>query len=330
LDDDGEIGGTVTSRLLIGDVGDVEVVVAKSPYLSLMSLLVSVSKPAGPRRPAPDTFSTRSCLALRSFLSRTPNIPDLVASPVLPVRDSSVDEQVRSVRELSVEALPADVARTFDGEVPEHWRPAVDDPARWVDSFASMVAESWSILQPKWERASTLVDREIARAGVASVRGGLDCLLNSLHPHLHFHDGVLKLGNGCTAATRLGHRKLALVPLVHGAGAIVSFDTPEVAYVAYPMPGLSTLDAGRPCAEGTVGHPLASLIGPVRADILRTLRVPASMGQVANSLGCLPRTVTYHCSALESAGLVLRERRGQIVVASLTPRGEDVLDLFFA
>jgi DNA-binding transcriptional ArsR family regulator len=270
-------------------------------------------------------------MALRSFVSKTEYFPDFAASPVSPLRDTTVTEQSRALRDQPSDVVHADLSRAFGAEMPRAWQPAADEPDRWVDSLASLSVDTWSILQPVWDRAEPLVEREITRAGIARVRGGMDCFLNSLHHRLHFADGILTLGSGCADLAEIGDRKLALVPLVNGSRAIISFDTPDVAYVGYPVPGLEAgLDRGGLSGAQAGTNPLSSLIGPMRADMLRSLRVPATMGQVANRLNCLPRTASYHGAALERAGLLVRERRGQVVLASLTTAGEELLELFQA
>ncbi|HWE56708.1 MAG TPA: winged helix-turn-helix domain-containing protein [Acidimicrobiales bacterium] len=321
----------MTSRLAIGSADQVDVVVVKSPYLSVMSLFGSARHPTSLLGSHPKTFSSRSCLAVQTLLPRWSHVPDLVASPMLPYCDSTMADQVGVLRGASPHALQTDIGLAFAEDVPENWRPAMERPDQWIDSLVSASLEAWSLLNPYWDRAQSLLDREIARAGTAAVRGGMSYFLNSLHPRLHMDGDVLKLGNGCHSVAELGDRKLALVPMIHGSKVMVSFDLPGLAYVAYPIPGLARLNGSNALdgQEVSSSH-LSSLIGPVRADILRILRVPMTMGQVATRIDCLPRTVTYHCSALETAGLVVRERRGQLVVASLTAHGEELLDLFLA
>ena len=47
-------------------------------------------------------------------------------------------------------------------------------------------------------------------------------------------------------------------------------------------------------------------------------------------LQCAPNTVTYHCTQLESAGLIVRERRGPSVWINRTDRGQELLEVFAA
>lgn len=74
--------------------------------------------------------------------------------------------------------------------------------------------------------------------------------------------------------------------------------------------------------------PLALVLGPLRAQTLRAARHPITAGRLATRLQCAPNTVTYHCAQLESAGLIVRERRGPWVWITRTRRGEQLIEAF--
>jgi DNA-binding MarR family transcriptional regulator len=73
---------------------------------------------------------------------------------------------------------------------------------------------------------------------------------------------------------------------------------------------------------------LALILGRLRAQTLRAATRPITAGRLAARLQCAPNTVTYHCAQLESAGLIVRERRGPMVWITRTPRGEQLLKAF--
>ncbi len=75
---------------------------------------------------------------------------------------------------------------------------------------------------------------------------------------------------------------------------------------------------------------LALILGPLRAQTLRAAAQPITAGRLATRLQCAPNTVTYHCTQLESAGLIVRERRGPMVWITRTHRGEQLLKAFAA
>jgi DNA-binding transcriptional ArsR family regulator len=90
---------------------------------------------------------------------------------------------------------------------------------------------------------------------------------------------------------------------------------------AHPRPGS---DATQP------DDPLALVLGPLRARTLRATGRPITAGRLATRLQCAPNTVTYHCTQLESAGLIVRERRGPSVWIIRTGRGQELLEVFAA
>lgn len=73
---------------------------------------------------------------------------------------------------------------------------------------------------------------------------------------------------------------------------------------------------------------LTTLLGPVRAEMLRLLAEPVTMGSLARVLGTGPSSATYHCGQLVAAGLVARRRTGKAVSVQRTQLGEALIGLF--
>jgi DNA-binding MarR family transcriptional regulator len=98
--------------------------------------------------------------------------------------------------------------------------------------------------------------------------------------------------------------------------------------VGYPLPGAlaSWSPTGLPVRESS--DALATVIGHVRAEILRRLLEPMSMSLLAAELNCAPSTATHHCNTLESAGLVERIRQGKSILVRRTTRGSALVDIF--
>jgi hypothetical protein len=170
--------------------------VVKVPHLSLISLLQTSSSAPDPAGRAAREIRAAVRRPGRSALAAMPQrshyvLPDLVHCPVPPISDVSGAEQAQRLRELSEAALLTDLARNFGGELPPWWRPAADRPRRWLNSFAAASLDGWAVIEPVWRRSQPLIDRETRRVGAAVVRGGLDALLNSLHPRICYRDGEL-------------------------------------------------------------------------------------------------------------------------------------------
>jgi DNA-binding transcriptional ArsR family regulator len=319
-------------RLRIGSARTPVVSVVKVPHLSLMSLLVSSSAPGLAGRTAGEVRAAvgrPGRFALAAVLQRSPHVvPDLAQCPIPPVCDVSAAEQAQRLSDISAAALPVDLARNFGGELPPWWRPAADRPRRWLDSFAAASLDGWRVIEPLWRRSQPLIDRETRRVGAAVVRGGLDALLNSLHPRIRCRDGELIVLDPRDSVRDLADRRLVLVPMICGPnGTVMSFDLPEVAFVGYPVRGFAESRGHRPRWLDPSGDALSLVLGPARARALRAANRPLTMGRLAAKLQCEPGTASYHCDRLETAGLIVRERRGQSVWVTRTARGDELADL---
>ncbi|MFG6198454.1 ArsR/SmtB family transcription factor, partial [Nonomuraea sp. JJY05] len=175
--------------------------------------------------------------------------------------------------------------------------------------------------EPLWSRARPLLDGEVARVGVASVRGGADALLGSLAGRLVRDEKGLVIEGVAAGVHELGDRSLVLVPMLAGKDAlIVGLDDPEAVWIAYPVPA-----AGRLWRADS--DDLSELVGPVRAELLRTLDRPMTMTMLAGGMNLPPSSLTFHCDRLVAARLIARERRGREVWIDRTPRAGVLLEL---
>jgi DNA-binding transcriptional ArsR family regulator len=182
------------------------------------------------------------------------------------------------------------------------------------------------VLGPRWRKAQPLLDREVRRIGIAAVNGGLDALLNSLHPRISYKDGVLTCAFAWDRRIELGSRRLVLVPILADASTLlVSYELPTVAYLGYPIRRPRPPHGDTPAAD-----PLTLILGPARATALRALRRPLTVNQLAAAIGCAPNTATYHVQHLAAAGLVARERQGPSVPVTRTLRDVELADLLSA
>jgi DNA-binding MarR family transcriptional regulator len=113
------------------------------------------------------------------------------------------------------------------------------------------------------------------------------------------------------------------MPLVTGqASNGIAWSDNILEYVAYPIGVVPARTPTPPAAA------LESLLGIQRAQILRALRRPTSIGTLADILRAMPSTATHHVNTLQAAGLVKRDNRGRTVLVDRTPRGEALLQLY--
>jgi hypothetical protein len=321
------------TELHIGRLEAATVRVSLDPYLSVLALTTDAL--GGRRRGAPESWRRhiRSVVSPAHARAVWPLVapghsvtPDCV-SPLNPVLETSVDGQVERLRDLSPDDLLADLDGAFGAGPPAHWRAVARQPRQWLRAYAGATSQVWTAMRPAWREARPLLDREVARVGAAAVRGRLDVVLGGIHPSGRFEDGVLKIRDPEPARFELAGRPLVLVPMVSGGDALICcLDRPDAVWLGYPVPGAARLFRGAPPAAG--GDELELLLGPVRAQLLRAMTRPTTMGELAALTRLTPSAITYHCERLVAAGLARRERNGREVRVTLTPRAEQLTELF--
>ncbi|WP_285574500.1 ArsR/SmtB family transcription factor [Actinoallomurus iriomotensis] len=323
------------TELHIGRLDDAQVRVSLDPYLSVLALTTDAL--GGRRRGAPESWRRhiRSVVSPAQAQAVWPLVapghsvtPDCV-SPLNPIMETSVDEQIERLRDLSPDDLLADLDGVFGSSgPPPHWRTVARQPRNWLRAYASATSQVWAAMRPAWRDARPLLDREVARVGAAAMRGRLDVILGGIHPSSRFEDGVLKIRDPEPARFDLAGRPLVLVPMVSGGDALIcSLDRPDAVWLGYPVPGAGRLFRSQPAPESD-GDALELLLGPVRAQVLSAVSQPVTMGELAALTRLTPSAITYHCERLAAAGLVRRERHGREVRVSLTPRAERLTELF--
>ncbi|GAA3398771.1 helix-turn-helix domain-containing protein [Streptomyces roseoviridis] len=265
------------------------------------------------------------------FTSGVPWLPDSL-SLTRGVRDAAPGPHPRGVEEeldaLDAEVLQQEIARRFGDAVPEHWRRIADRPRRFLDAYRRLAHSVWSAFCPLWRRADGLLLREAERVGVASVTGGLAPLLNTLGASVRYADGLLELPHACPSHLSDRGRRLVLAPLASGFSACAySAEDPDLIWIGYPLPGLGQLTEGADTQPRRVSDPLETVLGPVRAAILRAARRGPSVSETARQAHVTVSTATYHCGQLARAGLLRRTRHGREVRLRLTDTGAALLDL---
>jgi DNA-binding transcriptional ArsR family regulator len=320
------------TELRIGRLDDATVRVSLDPYLSVLALTTDAL--GGRRRGAPESWRRRIRSAVSPIQAQAvwPLVapghsvtPDIV-SPLSPLLETPVEEQVQRLRDLPPDDLLADLHGVFGSAPPPHWHAVARRPRQWLHAYAGATDAVWRAMRPAWRDARPLLDREVARVGAAAVRGRLDLVLGGIHPSGRFEDGVLKIRDPEPARFELGGRPLVLVPMVSGGDALIcSLDRPDAVWLGYPLPGADRLFRGAP--PSARGNSLELLVGPVRAQVLAALTRPTTMGELATLTRLTPSAITYHCERLGAAGLVRRERHGREVRVVLTPLAERLTEL---
>ncbi|WP_214401370.1 winged helix-turn-helix domain-containing protein [Pseudonocardia lacus] len=237
---------------------------------------------------------------------------------------TDVGRQLEQLRDLSADVLVGQLEADFGGLLPPVWRQVVERPRRFVVAYARVLEAAWRAFAPIWAAAAELRDRDSARVDAAA--GDLSALLGGLRGRLRVDGDAIRLPDPHPEVFDRGDRGLVLVPLVSGPSAsIFSVDRPDVVWLGYPLPGLASLAGGAPAPRAA--DALELVLGAMRARILLTVD-GGPAGPVARRTGCSPSTLSYHCSGLEAAGLIHRERSGQQVLLRRTARGDALIALF--
>jgi DNA-binding transcriptional ArsR family regulator len=251
-------------------------------------------------------------------------VPDQLLGLVDPPGESLKDgiERMAATPE---DELMAEIAQCRTASGNDAWELAERDPTRWLRRYITSLLHAWNGFAPIWSQAAAARDREVERIGVAS----------ALDAQLEFLDGlvapaVVKGGRWCFQSKfsegpmRLPETGLVLLPLVAGDGGyIVEAHAGTITRVCYPLRPVISVDGHDP-----PGAALEALLGVTRAEILRGLDRPVSIGGLAQGLQVVPSAATHHVGALEAAGLAARDRSGRWVMVRRTTRGARLMELY--
>ncbi|MFF7203614.1 winged helix-turn-helix domain-containing protein [Streptomyces sp. NPDC008141] len=325
------------TELRLGPLDQVRVSVAPHPGATLLSLVADALGGRSQGVPAHWQRIVRSAAPRAApgvvsplFAPDHSIIPDCL-TPTACMPDGDATTQFDYLADLSPDTLLAEMETEFAQSVPRQWQPVVDRPRDWLQAYAELLAEVWQEFLPVWKQADRLFHREAERIGSATVRGCLDSVLPGISPRFKLRGTSLHLPDQQAGTFDLGDRRLVLVPIVSGMGAsMFAFDRPDLVWIGYPVPGIGQLwDGG--AATGQPAEisrdPLTLIAGRLRAAILRASATPMTMGELASHLRCSPANITYHCTQLQDAGLLDRERRGRHVVLRRTERGHALVEL---
>jgi DNA-binding transcriptional ArsR family regulator len=223
-----------------------------------------------------------------------------------------------------IELLAEEIAGCWALMGSASWDVAARDPHRWLRRYVASLLRAWKGFGPIWDQARPALDREVERIGTATALDAqlelLDGLLaigvvkhNRWYVSDDFHDGPMRFPDS----------GVVLTPLVASkASKGLAWTDDILGYVSYPVRSVLTREPRPPAAA------LEGLLGSQRAQILRALGRPTSIGTLAEVLHAVPSAATHHVNTLQAAGLVKRHRHGRTVLVDRTARGEALLDLY--
>jgi DNA-binding transcriptional ArsR family regulator len=251
-------------------------------------------------------------------------IPDPVAGLAEPPGESfkeGIERLMATPDDFLVSEIEVCVAATPN----DAWHGAAREPSRWLRRYAASLLRAWKGFGPIWRRARPALGREVERIGMAA----------ALDAQLELLDGLLATGTVrdgrwyCPCEFYEGRLwfpddGVVLMPLLGGErSAVLARNGDVMDTIMYPLRSLRGVAHSDPPAAA-----LESLLGVPRAEILRALGCPTSIGRLAEALRSVPSAATHHVTALEAAGLVARDRSGRHVLVRRTERGEALLALY--
>jgi DNA-binding transcriptional ArsR family regulator len=240
---------------------------------------------------------------------------------------NSIDEELERVATLPVETLLDDIAFAYGPDPPPPWDAVVRRPRRWLERYAAALGRVGRGMREHWAAAAPLFEREIERVETAASRDALPELMSRLHHRAHVRDGVWRLEDSDRLALRPPDGGLVITPVLGGpeAGRARYNEEGLLRSITYALPGADRVFNGDllPPAQA-----LESLLGPQRARIVQMLDRPRNAGELAKALFTSPGAATHHLRALETAGLIVRERDGSRVIVHRTARGSVLLNLY--
>lgn len=225
----------------------------------------------------------------------------------------------------SITSTPAGQIETELAEV--GW---ASGPSPWVRELAQgrvaalaelgRVVRSYhdEVVEPLWPALRQASAAELQARASQLATEGVAATLNSLHPGIRWHDGVLEVDGPFSADIPLGGRGLRLMPSVWSRpGVAVGWTQPTL---VYPLPAASWL-------QGIDGRydALVALLGGTRARVLGALTDEHSTSEIARALGISLASASDHAAVLRRAGLITTSRDGRAVRHALTDLGRRVV-----
>ncbi|MDT0304994.1 ArsR/SmtB family transcription factor [Streptomonospora wellingtoniae] len=248
--------------------------------------------------------------------------PDWNATFLTPVPEARTTgpvrfgEEMEALRAASPEAVRADLREANGGPLP-----SLLDGDDLAGRTADLLERIWhGALRPDWQRRRHLIEADAVARTSAMVRGGWRAALEGMRPGMSWMGrGRLRIRTDDPARRELRSCALVFTPVTFSR-TWVCWRAPDRYGVVYPASG--------PLAEnGRAPRPdaLAALLGPARAEVLRSLDAPASTTHLVARTGQGLGSVGGHLKVLREANLVARRRSGRSVLYSRTALGESLV-----
>lgn len=189
---------------------------------------------------------------------------------------------------------------------------------------------SAAAVQPFWGRIQDYLELEREARGRDILSGGVDSVLNELHPSISWRAPFLRVDNKQEGeSAQLFGVGLVIAPSLFAPDPMV-IDT-EAGGQGAPVlvynvtPSIESAAGLWQQQEEDRAAALGELLGHTRANVLQALRSTSSIGEISRCLDISHPSVSKHLGVLRRSGLVAAERRNNLTVHRLTHLGEAVL-----
>ncbi|MBB1154531.1 MULTISPECIES: ArsR/SmtB family transcription factor [Amycolatopsis] len=233
---------------------------------------------------------------------------------------STIDEALAAM----CRTTPSQVRRSLRGVFGEHLpvpaQALADDPEAGLRAVAAELRQAHDrLIAPHWARLRAVLDADIAYRAKQWADGGAARLFTDLHAGLNWHDGRLTLDGDHRPSPGRPAGGLVLSPVVLGPPwVMIKLHTTTQTTIRYPARGSGALWTA---AERRPGGNAVRLLGRRRAELLETLRSPATTTDLAEALHVSPSAVSQHLRVLRDSGLVAGQRSGRAVLYRTTEQG---------
>jgi DNA-binding transcriptional ArsR family regulator len=324
-------------EVVLEGLDSAEVTVSESPIATVLTSLVEVFGPLRGRLPAAlqrqiRTLSRQVDLAALEPVFNRASVP--LPSALMPttVGRASFAEEVERLRGDHQEVADQ-FAVSLPDETPVAFRPWLSNPARALDRYLRALCSYHDVVTTAVHpRLAERLRREADLLRRAAETDRHRYLLTRLPGYARTETASVRVKVRDLRNSDLRRRidRILLVPMLSDPNTQLSniygrqYDSRVMLGLA--SPNLAQFaDPGRPAGST---DPLAALIGPSQACILRQLVRAATTSDLAEALNLAPSTVSHHLQTLLNADTVEAHRHGRNVYYRLTNRGYNLLQMY--
>jgi DNA-binding transcriptional ArsR family regulator len=256
------------------------------------------------------------------FLQHRNTGPDFIAPPPQGL-GQTIEADLATVRATPLEQARREIAQCrMQGPVPEPRVLDVLSADDVVGRLADVLQVAWDgLIAPDWPRIRAVCERDVVHHAGLLGRSGWEAAFRDLHPRLIWQSGGLEMpDHPADCIVQSEGQGLLLIPSVLVWPRIAAHvQDPWPKTLIYPARASAVLWEARDAGEESA---LADLLGRTRARLLLALGEPASITQLARSLGLSTGAVSDHLTVLRRAGILDRARSGRSVLYRRTSLGE--------